>query len=318
MARLLLFFLLTLFLLSACEREKEIYLFSSFREPATEGLFLAYSYDGYNWTDLGGPFLKPEVGKEKLMRDPSVIRGKDGIFHMVWTSSWKGDPGFGYASSEDLIHWSEQEFIPVMEHEPTTVNVWAPELYYDDESGNYIIIWASTIPLRFERGIEDEDNNHRMYFTITEDFQSFAETRLFIDPGFSIIDAVIVKRNKNDYILVLKDNTRPNRNLRVGFGNHPLGPYTNISPPVTEQFTEGPTILKLGKEWLIYYDAYRDKKYGAIKTKDFKNFTDISDKITLPEGHKHGTIFRADERILRRLRLKEKAVGAGDGKSEGG
>lgn len=281
--------------------DKEVFLFSSFREPATDGLYLAYSFDGYKWSDLGGPYIKPEVGMEKVMRDPSIIRGKDGIFHMVWTSSWKGDKGFGYACSEDLVNWSEQKFIPVMEHEPTTVNVWAPELFYDDESGNYIIIWASTIPFRFEKGIEEEENNHRMYYTTTKDFQTFSETRLFLDPGFSVIDAVIVCRGKGDYVLALKDNTRSNRNLRIGFGDNPLGPYSDITEPVTRQFTEGPTVLKLGEEWLIYYDAYRDKTYGAIKTGDFKTFTDVSDQISVPEGHKHGTIFMADEKILEGL-----------------
>ena len=99
-----------------------------------------------HWKDLDTVLLKPDVGNQKVMRDPSIVQGPDGIFHLVWTSSWRGDKGFGYASSKDLIHWSEQQFIPVMEHEPTTVNVWAPELFYDDEGKQFIIIWASCIP----------------------------------------------------------------------------------------------------------------------------------------------------------------------------
>lgn len=98
---------------SACNRPA--YLFTSFREPATDGLHLAYSNDGNHWTDLGGGYLQPEVGG-KLMRDPSIARGKDGTFHLVWTTNWKGDKGFGYASSKDLVHWSAQRFLPVMDH----------------------------------------------------------------------------------------------------------------------------------------------------------------------------------------------------------
>lgn len=290
-----------LVLLVSCKYEKEVYLFSTFREPADEGLYLAFSYDGYRWKDLGGPWLKPGIGKEKVMRDPSVVSGPDGAFHMVWTSSWRDDLGFGYARSEDLINWSEQQYIPVMTFDTSTVNVWAPELYYDEENDQYIIIWASTIPFKFEKGLEEERNNHRMYYTITKDFKNFSETQLFIDPGFSIIDAVIVKRDTEDYLLVLKDNTRPERNIKVAFGNSPLGPYENISEPFTETFTEGPAILKLGNEWLIFFDAYREKKYGAVKTTNFETFTDISDKISLPEGHKHGTIFKTNERILNDL-----------------
>jgi len=39
------------------------------------------------------------------MRDPSMVRTPDGTYHLVWTTSWKGDLGFGYAYSKDLIHW---------------------------------------------------------------------------------------------------------------------------------------------------------------------------------------------------------------------
>jgi hypothetical protein len=291
----------TLLLCSSCEKKQDVYLFSTFREPATDGLYLAFSHDGYNWTDLGGSFLKPNVGNDSLMRDPSVARGPDGTFHMVWTCSWTNDYGFGYASSKDLVHWSEQKFIPVMEYEPTTVNVWAPELYYEADSARFIIVWASTIPYRFEKGIEDERNNHRLYYTTTRDFEHFAGTRLFLDPGYSVIDAVIVKRGTKDYVLVLKDNTRPERDLKVAFGQSPLGSWNDISEPFTRQFTEGPAVLRTGNEWLIYFDAYRDKTYGAVKTSDFKNFEDVSSEISLPEGHKHGTVFMADEGILKGL-----------------
>ena len=263
---------------------------------------MLYSYDGRHWNDLNKTLLKPEIGTQKVMRDPSMVRGKDGTYHLVWTTSWKGDKGFGYASSKDLIHWSEQRLLPVMAHEPTTVNVWAPELFYDDEADRFIIIWASTIPFRFPRGIEDEDNNHRMYYTTTKDFKTFTPTQLFFDPGFSVIDAVIVKRQKNDYVLVLKDNTRPERNLKVAFGKTPLGPFENVSVPFSKKFTEGPSVVKTGDEWLIYFDTYQDKRYDAVRTKDFKTFIDANADISVPQGHKHGTIFKAKKKVLKGLR----------------
>ena len=116
-----------LLFLASCKPAKDIYLFTSFREPAVDGLYFLYSKDGYHWTDLGGSWLKPAIGEKKLMRDPSMAQGPDGVWHLVWTSGWNGDKGFGYASSKDLIHWSQQQFIPVMQHEPDAFNVWAPE-----------------------------------------------------------------------------------------------------------------------------------------------------------------------------------------------
>ncbi len=280
---------------------KQAYLFTSFHEPANEGLRLLYSYDAYHWTDLKKTFLKPEVGTQKVLRDPSIVQGPDGTFHLVWTCSWKGDKGFGYASSKDLINWSEQKFLPVMESEPKTVNVWAPEIFYDDEKGEYVIIWASTIPFRFAKGIEEEENNHRMYSITTKDFITFSKPKLFLDPGFSVIDAVIVKRDSKDYVLVLKDNTRPNRNLKVAFAKDALGPYENISETFSPKLTEGPTVVKVKNDWLIYFDAYGQKIYSAYKTADFKTFKDVTSAISIPEGHKHGTIIKVKRKVIKNL-----------------
>jgi hypothetical protein len=171
------------------------------------------------------------------------------------------------------------------------VNVWAPELFWDEPNRRYIICWASTIPGRFPDHLEPHDNNQRMYYTTTLDFRQFAPTELFFDPGFSVIDCTIVK-SADQYVLVLKDNSRPQRNLRVAFGDSPIGPWRDVSQPFTAQFTEGPSVLNLGDDWIIYFDAYQEGIYRAIKTRDFKSFTDITGAMTFPQGHKHGTVLR--------------------------
>jgi len=288
-------------LLASCAAKKDIYLFTSFHEPADGGLRMLYSHDGYKWTDFDTVFLKPLIGQQKIMRDPSITQGPDGVFHLVWTTEWKGGNGFGHASSKDLIHWSEQQYIPVMKDEPTVVNVWAPEIFYDDEKKEYIIVWASCIPGRFEKGIEDENNNHRLYFTTTKDFGSFTKTQLFLDPKFSVIDAEIIKRGKSDYVMVLKDNTRPERDIKVAFASQPLGPYSVPSKPFTDNYTEGPSVAKVKDGYLIYFDAYKKKSYDAMKTQDFITFADASAAVSVPKDHKHGTVFMVDKKVLRKL-----------------
>lgn len=295
------FFLGAVLLFFGCKTgadEDEVYLFTTFREPENKGLYLAYSEDGYHWNDLGGIYLPAGVGTHSIMRDPSVAKGSDGYYHMVWTTSWHSDHGIGYAKTRDFINWSEPLHLPVMAHEPDVVNLWAPEIFYDDVDDRFIVVWASTIPYRFPKGVEAEDNNHRLYYFTTKDFETLSETKLFLDPGFSIIDAVIVKRDLEDYVLVLKDNTRPERNISVAFGTSPLGPWGNYSEPLTEFLTEGPTVLQLGDDWLIYYDYYENDSFSALKTKDFVSFTNISDQISLPEGHKHGTITTVSRSVL--------------------
>jgi beta-xylosidase len=121
-------------------------------------------YGGLKWTSLKDDlsFLPPQVGG-KLMRDPSICLGPDGMFHMVWTTGW-WDRGIGLAHSKDLIHWSEQQFIEVMKHEPTAKNCWAPEIFYDEATETYLIFWATTIPGRFPATENPkDDNNHRLY-----------------------------------------------------------------------------------------------------------------------------------------------------------
>lgn len=293
--------LLFAFAMASCRAGKNVCLFTSFLEPANEGLRFLYSYDAYHWTGIDHIFLKPEAGDAKIMRDPSIAQGPDGVYHLVWTTGWKNDQGIGYASSTDLVHWSAQQHIDVMAYEPTAMNAWAPEIFYDDEVGRFIIVFASTVPNRFPKGEEDENNNHRLYYTITKDFKTFTSTKLFLDPGFSVIDAEIVKRGKRDYVLVMKDNTRPNRNILLAFSNDPLGPYSNYTKRFTEMYSEGPSMIKAGHDWLIYYDSYRLKRYGTMRTADLKNFTDISDSVSVPVGHKHGTIFKVTKKQLNLL-----------------
>ncbi|MBL7742182.1 MAG: glycoside hydrolase family 43 protein [Chitinophagaceae bacterium] len=298
-----------LFLLGSCT--SKAYLFTSFREPANEGLRMLYSYDGYHWERIDTILLKPSVGKDKIMRDPSMIEGPDGVFHLVWTTEWKGGNGFGYARSNDLLHWEDIKYFSAMMFDPfeskiepvksNVVNVWAPELFYDNEKSEYIIVWASCLPGKFEKGIEDENNNHRLYYTTTKDFVAFTETKLFFDPGFSVIDAVIVKRAARDYILILKDNTRPERDIKVAFGETPLGPWKNPSKAFTENFTEGPSVVKVNNEWLIYYDSYQKKTYEASATKDFIRFENITGKVIVPAGHKHGTIVAVKRKFVKHL-----------------
>ena len=283
-------------------KEAELYVSTSFHEPANEGLRFIYSRDAMHWDTIPGTFLAPRIGM-KIMRDPSILRTPDGMYHLVWTIAWKNDKRFGYAESRDLVHWSEQKYMDLMP-DTSTVNAWAPEFFWDDKRQQAMVVWSSCVPSQnFARGIEDERNNHRLYYSTTKDFKTWTPGKLLYDPGYSCIDATLVKRGKDDYVMVVKDNTRNARNIKVAYAKDPLGPWSPTSEPFTGNFMEGPTTVKLPNEdaWLIYYDRYRLYDFGAHYTKDFKTFTDVSDKVSVPKLHKHGTIFRAPESIVKNL-----------------
>lgn len=289
------------------------YLFTYFTKNGEDGLHLAWSADGYKWERLneGLSYLTPKVGKSKLMRDPCVVRTDDGTFHLVWTSGWN-ENNIGYASTRDFVTWSEQKEVPVMAHEPKVRNSWAPEVAFDPKRREYIIFWASTIPGKFPAtaGSSETDYNHRMYFTTTKDFSTFAPTQLFYDPGFNVIDATLLPA-EGKYYLIVKDETRhpPKKHLRIAESDDVRGPFRNLSVPFTPPglWVEGPTVLRVGAEYLLYYDAYQTKHYGVMRSRDLKTWEDASPRLQLPdEGTpvrmRHGTVIEVPRAVIDRLR----------------
>lgn len=283
-----------------------VYLFCFFKGNG-DGLHYAWSEDGIRWTALfnDSVVLKPTVSKDKLFRDPCITKGPDGRYHLVWTVSW-ADRGIGYASSPDLVHWSEQQFLPVMLHEDSARNTWAPEINYDAKTKQYIVYWASTIPGRFEQkdtSAEGQKNNHRMYYATTRDFKKWSKTKLLYDPGFSVIDATIVPDGER-YRMFLKNETRSpvEKNIRMATADKITGPYSAPGPPITgDYWAEGPTVLRLKGQWIVYFDKYRDHRYGAVTSTDGVHWTDVSDKVDFPKGTRHGTAFAVPRSVLTKM-----------------
>lgn len=278
------------------------YLFSYFKGSG-DGLHLAYSTDGLKWMALNNDsiYLKPVLGKDKLMRDPSIVQDDRGVFHLVWTTGW-WDQGIGYASSTDLINWSQQKYIPVMENFEGTRNTWAPEVFYDKPSQTFYIFWASTIPGLYpevETTSNEKGLNHRQYYVTTKDFVTFSDTKIFFDGGFSVIDGAILAKDDTYYLFVKDETSVPTeKNIRVTSGNKPYDFPTKVSDPISVNWVEGPAPLQVGEYVYVYFDKYRSKKYGAIRSKDMLNWEDVSDKVSFPAGTRHGTAFTVSAKVL--------------------
>jgi hypothetical protein len=292
---------------------KDSYLFSYFKGNGEDGLHLAYSRNGYEWTALNGDksYLAPSVGRDKLMRDPFILLGPDGYFHMVWTVSWQ-ERGIGYARSMDLVHWSQQKYISVMEHEPEARNCWAPELFYDKAKKQYLIFWATTIPGKFpetdgqsSKGPPEPGLNHRIYYATSKDMETFSPTRILYDHGFNVIDSTMVQDGKT-FIMFLKDETnlpfKPQKKIRMVTAVSPEGPFGSPSDPITgDYWCEGPSAIKIDNTWFVYFDQYREHRYGAVISKDLKHWEDITRKVRFPEGARHGAVFQVKKDVLARL-----------------
>lgn len=308
MLKILTFLIVFLFSTSILFSQKH-YLFTYFIGNGEDGLHLAYSTDGLKWETLGGgkSYLRPEVGKDKLIRDPCVIKGPNGKFHMVWTSGWH-DQIIAYANTEDFVHWSPQIDIPVMTHEPSAKNAWAPEVFYDEKQKQYLIFWATTIPGRHSDIADSEKEkglNHRMYYTNTKDFKTFNATKMFFNPKFSVIDATLIKHKKKFWMILKNENPNPpEKNLRLTKSKKAEGPYaTKVSEKITgDYWAEGPTTLKIGKYFYVYFDKYRDHEYGCVRSKNMKKWEDVSDQVVFPKGIRHGTALEVDEKIINALK----------------
>ena len=297
--------IIALFLLSPALAAED-FLFVYFEGNGQTGVYYALSRDGYNWGPLnaGKPWLKPEKTGE-LMRDPFVARGPDGLFHMVWTWEWR-TPRIGYANSRDLVRWSPQREIPVMAGVAGVRNVWAPEVYWDRKHSRWMLIWSSTVDGRFPEtaGTVTSGGNHRIYSMTTRDFREFSQPKVFFDPGYPVIDATILE-TKGKFHLIFKDERdKPLRKqMLIASGPSIEGPWSDITGPFTENWTEGPSALRLGAADVIYFDHYRAPLFsGAARSRDLKNWTAISEKVKFPAGAKHGGFLRITAKEASKLR----------------
>jgi hypothetical protein len=277
-----------------------VYLFTSFRGDG-DGLHLAWSEDARHWTDLGDVFRTPIVGS-KLLRDPHILRGPDGWFHMVWTSGWS-DKGIGYANTSNLVSWSEQRYLPLMENTPGTKTCWAPEVYYEASLGQYLIIWSSNVETP---GITPPKGGfHRAYYVLTKDFNTFTEPDIFFDPGFNNIDTTMLKVG-GKYVIVFKETDDQPAGIwgaiHGATADQPLGPYALLPEPIIKnERVEGPALALVDGRALLYVDYYVNHRYGARETSDWKSWKDVSADTKVVSGQRHGSILpitRAELRML--------------------
>jgi Glycosyl hydrolases family 43 len=270
------------------------YLYVTFHEPASNGVYFAISDDGFHWQTLndGKPWLPPSHAGE-LMRDPFLTRGPDGEFHMVWTWEWHVK-SIGYAHSKDLVHWSEQREIPLMAGIEGTRNTWAPEIYWDGAKKQWLIVWSSVVDGKHE--------GNRIYSAMTADFERFTTPSIFFDPGYEVIDATILQTGLKYYLIFKDERKEPLKKfIQIASGASLEGPWSGISEPFTESWSEGPSAMKIGDEYLVYYDHYRDpKRMEAVRSNDLQHWSPA--EVTFPEGSRHGTFLKITKEEAARLK----------------
>ena len=98
--------------------------------------------------------------------------------------------------STDLVHWSDQRHVKVSSD--FAGNTWAPEAFYDEEAGEYVVYWASALyPTTDVAGRDINTSYQRMMYATTRDFVTFSDPKPWIDvkrgTGRGMIDATIAR-----------------------------------------------------------------------------------------------------------------------------
>lgn len=301
----------------------EGYAFSYFTDNSVNGekIFFAASEgnDALHWRELngGGPVLASERGTTGL-RDPFLIRSPEGdTFYLIATdlsigsgTPWGDAVKFGSRylevwESHDLVEWSEQRHILVA---PSTAgNTWAPEAFYDEEIGAYMVFWASSL---YEEGDANRQGAtyHRMMYATTRDFVTFSEAQVWQDAGMSRIDTTVIRDPEGTYFRFTKDEgaggtgctdiIQEKSSSLSGQMEEWEIVATCIGRDAGTQAVEGPTVFRGnegdangGGKYYLFVDEYSGRGYVPLETDDLGSPEwRVSENYELPGSPRHGTV----------------------------
>jgi hypothetical protein len=225
-----------------------------------ETLKLAYSYDGEYWYHLNDDksVVQATLGTKRL-RDPSVVRRKDGSFTVIATEGYD-NPSIYAFDTADFVTYTNERLIQVNTSSASLSmsesQAWAPEGFYDRRSDAYVLYWSSP-------------DDGGMFYNTSSDLETVSEPASLLDAGFTVIDGTIVKEGAH-YSIILKDEREPMEEysqLFIGYSDTDYLHFTRFGNPITGHQSEGPFVLKRkdhDNDVLVYYDDYTRYQFQAL------------------------------------------------------
>ncbi|RVX42031.1 glycosyl hydrolase family 43 [Nonomuraea polychroma] len=311
------------------EQDYKGYLFSYFTGEGTadgEQVYFALSRgnDPLRWRELNGgkPVLTSTLG-EKGLRDPFIIRSPEGDkFYQIATDlrifgngNWDAAQRTGSKSimvweSTDLVNWGEGRLVKVSPD--TAGNTWAPEAYYDETLGAYVVFWASKLYAADDPNHTGNTYNRMMYAT-TRDFRTFSEPKVWVDPGYSVIDSTVIKHGGTYYRytkdernnssttpcskFILAETSTSLLNTKWDFLSECIGKGAMSQG-------EGPTIFKSNdqEKWYLFIDEFGGRGYIPFESTNLASGTwTPSANYSLPARPRHGTVIGVTQAEYDRL-----------------
>jgi beta-xylosidase len=307
------------------------FYFTGEGSPIGEQIYAAAS-NGNNPLDFsevngGQPVLKSSLG-ELGVRDPFILRSPEGDKFFLLATDLKINGGRGWDAAQrsgsrslmvwestDLRNWSRQRSVEVSP--PTAGNTWAPEAFWDAKRGSYVVYWASKLYAENDPGHTGDSYNRMMYAT-TRDFVTFSPAKVWIDPGYSVIDSTVIEHNGTYYRYTKDERNNSSSspcskyitaeksadllNPRYDFVAECIGKATATSPGLSAG--EGPTGFKSNTEnkWYLFIDEYGGRGYVPFETTDLASGKwTMSTGARLPTSPRHGTVLPVTQAELTRL-----------------
>jgi len=326
------------------------YTFPYFAGESTadgEKIYFAASHgdDPLTWDQLndGNPVLASTMGEQGL-RDPFIMRSHEGDKFYLLATDLKiyGGNNFSEAQesgskalmvweSTDLVHWGNQRMVKVSSD--YAGNTWAPEAFYDDTSGQYVVYWASNLYPTTDVASRDYTTSYnRMMYATTRDFVTFSEARPWVDvkrgTGRGTIDATVVRDGDTFYRFIKDEASMTVRQEKstdltaVVTGSLPTttsSPWTLVREkvgvgqpnPWGGTFTngEGPTVYRDNHDparWYLLIDQpsyHGGQGYMAFTTDDIGSGDWASlPEAELPPNPRHGSVIPVTQTELDALR----------------
>jgi predicted GH43/DUF377 family glycosyl hydrolase len=317
------------------DKDLSAYLLVYFKDES-HSIYFATSTDGYTFTDVNGAnpvFLGKDLGEQKGVRDPHIMRGPDGAFYLAMTDlhifareaglrstqwerpgdhyGWGNNRAMIFMKSYDLIHWTHS-LVHVGELFPEFEDIgaaWAPETIFDPVKKKLMVYFTT----------RHGNGPNFMVYSYADDAFTTLESKpeqlfSYPDQKKSTIDGDITKVG-DKYHLFYVAHDKPGNirhavsdKINQGYGYEPQ----KVDPETVS--CEAPNLWRRTgtNTYVLMYDVFGAKpnNMGFSETSDFVHFKNLGRfnepgspmKATNFSGPKHGAVMHVSAGELARLK----------------
>lgn len=277
-------------------------------------LSLSEGDDPLAWRRLnGGAAVLESTEGTGGVRDPNIVRGPDGTFHILatdlrvwrpegpdwWEFRHRGSLDVVIWDSTDLISWSEPRYVRIA---PDGAGMaWAPKAVYDPGSGDFLVFWSSGLQqtVALEPALA-ETGPSKILVARTKDFVDFTVPEVYLELPGGVIDMTLLVTDTGVHRFAKHDDDAPlslqvfhQRGSSV-FADDFVTVAKNVGHEISPHM-EGPLVFRNNHEnrWYLWVDRYADMPQGYLAYSttnvdlgDWKRIPGFS----LPENTKHGAV----------------------------